>query len=150
MSAQGRFNSFANGLSISSSSIMDTTFSIMSFKKLYELCGLQNERINLSALDQWQREGQYPIIPFSIQGKMNQYNRNTPDYGFINLVTGKVIMPAFYLDGSKHLFVFDPVSKLAYAKMITGKTATGQPIVMDGFINEDGEFVIIKGEKSIW
>lgn len=148
--SQGLFSFFANGLSMNSQSIMDTSFAVMPVKQLLERCGFRNEKVALVSVDEFQREGLYPLLLFSIQGKMNKINPYTKDYGFINLVTGKVIMPAFYWDGSPQTLVFDPVSKLAFAKMITGKTAGGQPVITEGFINEDGEFVILKADKALW
>lgn len=67
--------------------------------------------------------------------------------GFINLETKKVIEGRFT---GTNLFVFDPVSRLATAQFFIDKETGYKSKLREGYINEDGIFVIVKGEKSKW
>lgn len=65
-------------------------------------------------------------------------------YGIYWMKTGKVIPPVFTT-----LHNFDPVSKLALAKIET-REGPKTKVVHDGYINEDGVFVILKKAASDW
>lgn len=67
--------------------------------------------------------------------------------GFINIETKKVIEGRFT---GTNLFVFDPVSRLATAQFFIDKETGYKSKLREGYINEDGIFVIVKGEKSKW
>lgn len=67
--------------------------------------------------------------------------------GFINIETKKVIEGRFT---GANLFVFDPVSRLATAQFFIDKEMGYKSKLREGYINEDGVFVIVKGEKSKW
>ncbi|HRN55152.1 MAG TPA: WG repeat-containing protein [Agriterribacter sp.] len=69
-------------------------------------------------------------------------------YGFVNLETKKVVEGRFV--GSGNAFVFDPVSKLGTAQFYINKDMGHKSPLREGYINEDGVFMIIKGEKSKW
>ena len=69
---------------------------------------------------------------------------SSPLHGIYVHSTRKVVPPVFYLING-----FDPVSRLAYAEI---KVREGQDYktIQDGYINEDGVFVIVKQKKSDW
>lgn len=67
--------------------------------------------------------------------------------GFINLETKKVVEGRFT---GANLFVFDPVSRLATAQFFIDEEMGYKSKLREGYINEDGVFVIVKGEKSKW
>lgn len=69
---------------------------------------------------------------------------SSPLHGIYVHSTGKVIPPVFY-----HIDGFDPVSRLAYAEIKEREGSTYKTI-QDGYINEDGLFVIVKKKKSDW
>lgn len=69
---------------------------------------------------------------------------NSPLHGIYVHSTGKVVPPVFYL-----IIGFDPVSRLAYAEIKEREGSTYKTI-QDGYINEDGVFVIVKKKKSDW
>lgn len=147
----GRFSHFANGISHSTGRvIMDTTFTMIPNDRFMERLGLKG--YSLALPDHLRAEQEVPILLFSKDGRegMNRFNPNVRDYGFINLRTGRIVMPCFYLDGTNDMFVFDPVSRLARARVIVGRQANGQPQFRDGFINEDGQFAVMLDEKAVW
>lgn len=70
--------------------------------------------------------------------------------GFINTSSGKSVEAAFEVSPHMKEPVFDPVTKLALVKLRLGKDNQGGTIYKEGYINEDGVFMIVKGEKSKW
>lgn len=71
-------------------------------------------------------------------------------FGFINLATHKGVAPAFQYIEESYTLVFDPVSKLAYARRYLGRDAAGKEMWREGYINEEGVFVIVKKEAGKW
>lgn len=70
--------------------------------------------------------------------------------GFIDIKRKKAVEAAFEVQGIAREPVFDPVSGLALVKLRLGKDNRGATIYREGYINEDGVFMIVKGEKSKW
>ncbi len=149
IAAYGEIRGFYQGIAITSKGLMDTTFTFLPYAKLYEKIGLKGQ-ISLASNDDFTVVGGNRVLIFSFQGNMNKINSKVRDYGIINLNTGKVVLPCFHLDGTKGILIFDPVSKLAFAKVITGFAQGGVLQVKEGFINEDGKFAITMKEKSTW
>ncbi|CAN5137808.1 hypothetical protein BH11BAC5_BH11BAC5_09850 [soil metagenome] len=72
-------------------------------------------------------------------------NFNSIVIGFVDLDSKKIVEAVF-----KDIWPFDPVCRLAYATLNLGKDKLGNYIYREGFINEQGIFVIVKGEASKW
>ena len=70
--------------------------------------------------------------------------------GFIDVKRKKAVDAAFEIRETTREPVFDPVSGLALVKLRLGKDNRGATIYREGYINEDGVFMIVKGEKSKW
>ena len=70
------------------------------------------------------------------------------NFGSINLKTKVVMEGSFYAANS--LRYFDPVSKFALATFYTSKDFKSKIPPREGYVNEQGVFVIIKGEASKW
>ncbi|MFT4203451.1 MAG: WG repeat-containing protein [Chitinophagaceae bacterium] len=148
----GTFGPFSNfGLSYSGKYIMDTAFHIKSKADFFASYGLPE---NCWFADQsentgtWTENDTHPKVYFGHNKIKDPYTRfGLRIIGFIDLVTGKVVKPAFTKIGR-----FDPVSRLAYAEIITGVKSKDNPnpVYKDGFINEDGAFVLLKQEKGTW
>ncbi len=75
---------------------------------------------------------------------------NAQSIGFINVSTRKVVWPVFDMAGSTDPIIFDPVSRLAYARICIGKSDKGQLTWREGYINEDGVFTIMKKKGETW
>ncbi len=74
---------------------------------------------------------------------------------YYDIKTKKVIGPYSSGAGANRADIhfaptFDPVSNLCYAERYIGKDKTGKEIWRKGYINEDGIFKIVMGEKSKW
>lgn len=142
----GTFGNFRNyGLSFSKgySYVLDTNFKIQSKTDFFESYGAPGTS-----------EIHSPIFTstkiYSVIGETNPkiYFTNPAKgnlVGFINLSTRKVVMPVFGF-----ISYFDPVSHLAYATMDMGRDIHNYPVYRQGFINEDGQWVLIKGQGSKW
>jgi hypothetical protein len=78
-----------------------------------------------------------PIIRVTGKGYANHT-------GFVNMRTGKTLPPIFHVSNSDH---FDPVSKLVLSSRFDTKQGKK---VLEGYINEEGVYVIIKGEGNKW
>ncbi len=71
---------------------------------------------------------------------------NETKIGLLNIATGKNLPPIF-----TELSLFDPVSKLAYAKLqLDYDKVNNRHVYREGYINEQGVFVIVKGEEDIF
>jgi hypothetical protein len=68
--------------------------------------------------------------------------------GCVNLKTRSVIEGPF--DHGTSLHFFDPVSKLAHARFNVSRNSQDKVPLRDGYVNEQGIFVIVKGEASKW
>jgi len=144
----GVFDRFTDyGLAINFKSVMDTTFKIVSKKDFFASFGITQEAwFNQEA--SYMENEKNPKLFFSIRG-VNSKSTTYPLYGFINLTQRKVVMPAFDLY-NQHFIYFDPVSHLAYAKTPLGRDEKNVPVFREGYINEDGLFVFVKGAGSKW
>ncbi len=58
-------------------------------------------------------------------------------------------MPAFDMLNQSFIY-FDPVSHLALAKIPLGRDDKNVPVFREGYINEDGLFVLTKGTGAKW
>lgn len=148
VSKYGAFDHFTNyGLAFSARYIMDTTFNLIAKPDFFKSFGIP--------ADSWfEEEGTYtigetnPKLVFSTRTARSPYTQ-MPMYGFINLATKKVVMPVFELANINGIF-FDPKSHLALAKVCLGRDKNNVPVYREGFINEDGLFVLVKGAGSQW
>ena len=142
----GNFPDFYSyGLSINGNYFLTTDFKIISKADFFTSFGIPAES--------WLTNAK----PFSVEGEQNPKLFFTTRYGigpifhqgglvgFINLTTKKVVMPSFSQIG-----IFDPVSHLAYAEATIGKDNNGQAVMRRGYVNEQGEFVIVQGSGSKW
>lgn len=144
----GRFDHFTNyGLAFSEKAVMDASFKMTPKAAFFQALGIP--------ADSWFMEaGAYmigessPKIVYSTRTARNAYTR-MPIYGFVNLATKKVIPPVFEYSSVDDL-TFDPVSHLAKAKVCIGRNNVNVPQYREGYINEDGQFVLVKGEGSKW
>jgi hypothetical protein len=138
---------FSYGLSINGGNVLTTDFKIISKADFFTSYGIPAES--------WLASGSG--IPYQVEGETNPKLFFTTRFGiepifhtggligFINLATKKVVMPSF-----SQLGLFDPVSHLAYAKAVIGKDNNGQAVKRRGYVNEQGEFVIVQGSGSKW
>lgn len=71
--------------------------------------------------------------------------------GYFDIKTKKVVYAIFEPLDEEKIIRFDKVARLSYAKMVIGYDKEHrQDIFREGFINEDGLFVIVKGQQSAW
>ena len=70
------------------------------------------------------------------------------NFGSINLKTKVVMEGPFY--GGNSLRYFDPISKFALATVYPSKDLKSKTPPREGYVNEEGVFVIVKGEASKW
>jgi len=144
----GTFDHFTNyGLSFNDRYILDTGFTLTLKTDFFKSFGLP--------ADSWFEEaGSYtigetnPKLVFATRNIRGQYTQ-MPVYGFINLATRRVVMPVFDFINTNGLY-FDPTSHLAYAKVCTGRDNKNVPIYREGYINEDGLFVLVRGGGNTW
>lgn len=144
----GKFDHFTSfGLAFSEKAIMDTSFRIIPKAEFFKSFGIP--------ADSWfVQAGTYtimetnPKLVFSTRTARSPYTQ-MPLYGFINLATKKVVQPVFDFINTNGLW-FDPISHLAYAKVGIGKNNNNVPQYREGYINEEGQFVLVKGEGSKW
>ena len=127
--------------------IMDSLGNAVSAASFAREWGLP-ERIRFSWKSPSLRTSSLYITPFALPVMYyNGSNREfqVPTIGFIRMDTKKVI-PAVFSD----LGYFDPKSRLAYAKMQIGIDPKKLSSFREGYINEDGVFVIVKKQESEW
>ena len=89
-----------------------------------------------------------PKLLFSIRNMLNPVTKQ-PLTVFINLRSRKVVMPVFDMINQQRIY-FDPKARLAYAKVCLGRDNHGGLIYREGYINEDGQFVMVKGKAGEW
>ncbi|MBS1661559.1 MAG: WG repeat-containing protein [Bacteroidetes bacterium] len=148
ISKNGKFDHFTSyGLAFSEKAVMDATFKIIPKAAFFQSFGIP--------ADSWFMEaGTYtvgesnPKLVYSTRTARSPYTQ-MPIYGFINLSTKKVVAPVFDFINTNGLW-FDPISHLAYAKVCIGRDNRNVPVYREGYINEDGLFVLVKGEGSKW
>ncbi|MEI9957376.1 MAG: WG repeat-containing protein [Ferruginibacter sp.] len=149
----GSFGSFVDGYAYSYKNVMDTTGKIISKMEWQNKLGIKSP-YRLTIATDWSISLN---TFFYSKGKLfYAQNRTYPStklsntgWGFIDLDKNKVIDAVF----STETFHFDKIAKLSYAKMIIGYDTTGgqnKEIIREGYINEDGVFVIVMAAKSSW
>ena len=146
----GKFGDFKTyGLAFSQFYVLDSTLKITSMKDFFKGYGIVDENIwytnNVPVLNE-----PNPKIYYSTSHARNIMDN--PTIGFIHLKTGKVVSPVFELPAWAGITYFDPTSHLLYAKVCTGKDANhfNTPIYREGYVNEDGYFVLLKGSGEKW
>ena len=72
------------------------------------------------------------------------------NFGSINLRTKEVMEGPFHAGTYYSLRYFDPVSKLAHTQFNVSRNFRDKIPLRDGYVNEQGIFVIIIGEASKW
>lgn len=131
--------------------LMDTDFKIESFASLFKSLGV-SQPIHHAGLPVVVGQ-KNPKFFYRFNNSFSPVSNNTT-MGFVNYATRKVIEPVFEIPNQPAVlhapFLFDPVSQLTYAMIATGKDAQGRPVYREGYINEDGLFVIVKGAASKW
>lgn len=144
----GSFERFTNyGFAYSAKYIMDTTFKMTSKKSFFASYGIPEDSWFVQEPNYMEGETNAKLF-FSTRG-VNSSSTTYPLVGFINLGTKKVVMPTFDLLNQSFIY-FDPVSHLALAKAPLGRDNKNIPVFREGYINEDGLFVMIKGKGSQW
>lgn len=112
--------------------LIDTLGNIVSEKDFLLKFGIKQSSITNSIIfDKYS----FPVVKID--------NRMT--FGFINIKTGKSIPVLFR--SKQYENTFDPVSKLFLTYNYDSKLGK---IIHEGFINEDGVYVIIKGSAGKW
>lgn len=135
------------GLAFNFKNVMDSTFKITSKKDFFASFGITEDAWWVQEQQSMENEAN-PKLYFSIRS-MRSPCTTYPLLGFINLKQRTVVMPVFDMLNQDALY-FDPVSHLAYAKTCIGKNNQGTPQYKEGYINEAGVFVMLKGEGSKW
>lgn len=135
------------GLAFNFKNVMDTAFKITAKKDFFASFGINEDAWWVQEQQSMENESN-PKLYFSIRS-MRSPCTTYPLLGFINLKQRTVVMPVFDMLNQDALY-FDPVSHLAYAKTCTGKNNQGTPQYREGYINEAGVFVMIKGEAGKW
>jgi hypothetical protein len=146
----GKFGDFKTyGLAFSQFYVLDSTLKITSLKDFFKGYGIVDENIWYTNNAPVMNESN-PKIYYSYSHARNLMDNST--IGFIHLKTGKVVSPVFELPAWSSINYFDPVSHLLYAKVCTARDAShnNAPIYREGYVNEDGYFVILKGSGSKW
>jgi hypothetical protein len=140
------FTSYGWAFGNNSFYFLDTTLTPIPKETLLNSLGLPPGSFFINTSDIVEGDPE-PKLQFQIQSNKNPAT-SMPRFGFINLVTKKIVAP--FLDNSINHLYFDPISKLAYAEVILKRDAKHQFVYRKGYINEDGIFVIVMGEKSTW
>jgi hypothetical protein len=144
----GSFDRFTlYGLAFNFKNVMDTTFKITAKKDFFASFGINEDAWWVQEQQSMENESN-PKLYFSVRS-MRSPCTTYPLLGFINLKQKTVVMPVFDMLNQDALY-FDPVSHLAYAKTCAGKDNQGTPKYREGYINEAGIFVMLKGERSKW
>jgi hypothetical protein len=136
----GEFRSFAHGYVFSRDYAMDTTWNIISMKDFFAQYGIVQTKIcYLLSTDL-----DHPVY----DGKMRYENNGAKILdGFFDLKTKKVVECVF--NSSNLPIQFDKTSGLSYAESWV-KDKNGNDILRQGYINDDGAYVIVKGKQSVW
>ena len=127
--------------------IMDSVGNAVSAASFAREWGLP-ERIRFSWRSPSLRTSNLYILPSALPVMYyNGSNREfqVPTIGFIRMDTKKVTPAVFSVLGH-----FDPKSRLAYAKMQIGIDPNKLSSFREGYINEDGVFVIVNKQESEW
>ncbi|UOE47908.1 WG repeat-containing protein [Mucilaginibacter sp. SMC90] len=144
----GTFDHFTTyGMAFNMKYVMDATFKLTSKADFFKSYGIPADSWFIGEQNSVEGETN-PKLLYSTRGVVGTYTR-LPLTGFINFGTGKVVAPVFDLLNVNAIY-FDPTAKLAYAKVCLGKSNTGALIYREGYINENGLFVIVKAEGSRW
>lgn len=148
ISKNGTFDHFTNfGLAFSERCVMDTAFNIVTNANFFLSYGIPADSWFVGPGTYTQGETNAKLV-FSTRTARSPYTLQ-PVYGFINLATGKVVMPVFDFINTNGLY-FDPQSHRAYARVCIGKDNKNVLVYREGYINEDGQFVILRGAPSQW
>ncbi|WP_130854990.1 WG repeat-containing protein [Olivibacter jilunii] len=148
----GDFQDYGMMSSIGGFYVMDTTFRIIpkaDFFARYGIAGVAHFKGAYYDRGNGKRHTGKGL--FSVIGESNPkiYFSINPSahIGFINLATGQVVMPAF-----SRLGYFDPVSHLAYAEIDNIVEKSGHKIIetKKGYINEQGEWIVLQSKGSTW
>lgn len=144
----GVFDHFTNyGLAFSEKAVMDTSFALIAKADFFRSFGLPADSWLVDAGSYTEGESN-PKLVYSTRAARSPYTQ-MPVYGFINLATKTVVAPVFDFLNVNGLY-FDPVSHLAYAKVCTGRNNNNVPVFREGYINEAGQFVLLKGAAAQW
>ena len=153
----GAFTEFSNGYIYSSNSkyMMDTSLKIFTQEEFLNSFGTNSQTYSILGFI----NSNYKVEDgkLRIEKKSNLlYDRKTNSYspnniGFLDLKRKKIIEAAFCNYGTSTFgYLFDPVSKFAYAERVFGYDKNGIPILKKGYINEEGVFVILIGKTDKW
>lgn len=144
----GAFDHFTPyGMAFNIKYVMDSSFKLTAKADFFKAYGIPADSWFIGEQNSVEGETN-PKLLYSTRSAVSPYTR-MPLTGFINLGTGKVVAPVFDLLNVNTIY-FDPDAKLAYAKVCLGKNNTGGLVYREGYINEDGQFVIVKTEGAKW
>lgn len=134
-----------DGLFLGTGSFMDSTGKRISYREFFESFGIKKdvkEQVYLATTHLFD-DGK--IRCTGIKDKHHVI-------GFVDRKSRKAIEPVFITaaGGGNTNTYFDNVSKLAFAKVLVGRDNSGKETFREGYINEDGIFMIVKGPESQW
>jgi hypothetical protein len=137
-----------NGLYSGGANMMDSTGKLIPVKDFLQQLGIVMQPGDKSVnLGNENIEG----VPYN-DGKIS-YARLSKEpghqtFGSVNIKTKEAIEGLF--DAATTFHYFDPVSKLSFARFFISKDYRDKTPAREGYVNEQGVFVIIKGEASKW
>lgn len=142
------YGDFSNGYAFSMYRVMDTMGKTMSRENFLKKFGVDSRYNFTNPYPQFITLDEIMSHKFSYQTSISPGNPYTLE-GYFDVRTGKTIKPVFV--SGKGRIRYDRVARRSYAATIIGKDKEHQTdIFREGYINEDGLFVIVKGSSSKW
>ncbi|MBE7172373.1 MAG: WG repeat-containing protein [Williamsia sp.] len=132
------------GYAFSGEYMMDTTGKIIQRFDFLKQFGI-NDRTGGTIVSLEDQKGKFKDRKFRIVARDLQTNDNRNIQGYIDLKTKKLV--GFPFSGHPPIY-FDEKAKLAYAEVHMGFDKAGAAIVRQGYINEEGIFVIVKAKAA--
>lgn len=144
------FTEFQEGYTSNMNYILDVSGKVYTKKEFAKILGIQLEANNRNI---YLNPPRIPIYDEQIRFTFNQVdfekNRNETHYGVYNVKTKVTTLAKDVID---NLMYRDSVSGLRHVKVkLDQKDSEGKDIILEGYINDAGEFVLLKGKpKSDW
>lgn len=144
----GEFDSyeFQEGYTSNMRFILDVSGKVYNKKEFAKILGIQ---LDANSQDIYLKPPRYAVYDGQIRFHLSQYNLSETHYGVYNVNTKVTTLAKNEI---YNLMYRDPVSGLRHVKVkLDQKDSEGKNIVMEGYINDAGEFVLLKGKpKSDW
>ena len=131
------------GLSIAGRYVMDTSGNLTLQDQYLSSYGIKTTNVGILRYKKVENEDKN-IIWYSAKDPVSGIS----GYGFINVEKKTATRPIFH-DAVCPIH-FDPVAKLSFVRMQIGTDANKNDIWREGFINEDGIFVLLKSKGDKW